>query len=84
ASILVGLSAGLAAVILKLFVSAIKHYLVEGYLLRIDFKYIYLLLPLIGIGFTVVIVSYFFRNQIYKGASYILYAIAKRSGFLPF
>lgn len=84
ASILVGLSAGLAAVILKLFVSAIKQYLVEGYLLKIDFKYIYLLLPLIGIGFTVVIVSYFFRNQIYKGASYILYAIAKRSSFLPF
>lgn len=84
ASILVGLSTGLAAVILKLFVSAIKHYLVEGYLLKIDFKYIYLLLPFMGIGLTVLIVSYFFRNQIHKGASFILYAIAKRSSFLPF
>ncbi len=84
ASILVGLSAGLAAVILKLFVFAIKKYLVEDYLLKIDFKYAYLLLPLIGIGLTIIIISYFFRNQIYKGASYILYAIAKRSSFLPF
>ena len=49
-SILVGLSVGIAAVILKLFVSAIRTNVVEGYFLKLDFKYLYLILPLIGIG----------------------------------
>lgn len=83
-SILVGISAGIAAVILKLFVFFIKHNLVEGYFLKLNFKYVYLLLPLIGIGVTIIITHYFFRDQIQKGAAAILYAIAKRSSFLPF
>lgn len=83
-SILVGVSAGIAAVILKLFVFFIREYLVQGYLLKIDFKYIYLLLPVIGIGLTVLIIKYFFRNQINRGTTAILYAIAKKSSFLPF
>ena len=40
-SILVGISAGIAAVILKLFVHAIRHYLVDEFLLKYDFKYLY-------------------------------------------
>lgn len=83
-SILVGVSAGIAAVILKLFVFAIRHYFVEGYLLKYDFKYLYLILPLIGLGLTLLIIHYFFRNQIHKGTSAILYSIAKKSSFLPF
>jgi CIC family chloride channel protein len=83
-SILVGVSAGFAAVILKSFVFFIRHYLVEGYLLRFDYKYLYLILPLLGIGFTVLIVKYFFKNQLNRGNSAILFAIAKRSSFLPF
>lgn len=83
-SILVGISAGIAAVILKLFVFFIKHNLVEGYFLKLNFKYVYLLLPLIGIGVTIIITHYFFKDQIQKGAAVILYAIAKKSSFLPF
>lgn len=83
-SILVGTSAGLAAVILKLFVFSIRHYLVEGYFLKYDFKYLYLVLPLIGIGITVFIIKYFFKNQLSRGTSAILFAIAKKSSFLPF
>ena len=83
-SILVGVSAGIAAVILKLFVFSIKHYLVEGYLLKFNFKYLYLILPFIGIGLTILIVKYFFKNQLNKGNSSILFAIAKKSSFLPF
>lgn len=83
-SILVGVSAGIAAVVLKLFVFFIREYLVEGYLLTIDFKYIYLILPFIGIGATVLIVKYFFKDQLHRGTTSILYAIAKRSSFLPF
>lgn len=83
-SILVGITAGIAAVILKLFVFGIRHYLVEGFFLKYDFKYLYLILPLIGIGLTVLIVKYFFKNQLNRGNTAILFSIAKRSSFLPF
>lgn len=84
ASILVGISSGIAAVILKLFVFGIRHYLVDGFFLKYDFKYLYLILPVIGIGTTVLIVKYFFKNQLNRGNTVILFAIAKRSSFLPF
>ena len=84
ASILVGVTAGIAAVILKLFVFAIRNYLVDGFFLKYDFKYLYLVLPIIGIGLTVLIVNYFFKNQLNRGNTAILFAIAKKSSFLPF
>jgi CIC family chloride channel protein len=84
ASILVGISSGIAAVILKLFVFGIRHYLVDGFFIKYDFKYLYLILPVIGIGATVLIVKYFFKNQLNRGNTAILFAIAKRSSFLPF
>jgi len=84
ASILVGVTAGIAAVILKLFVFGIRHYLVDGFFLKYDFKYLYLILPVIGIGLTILIVKYFFTNQLNRGNTAILFAIAKRSSFLPF
>lgn len=83
-SILVGISAGIAAVILKLFVHLIRRYLMEDWLLRIDFKYIYLLMPMIGIGLTVLIVQRFFKGKLYRGNVNILHAIAKKGSFLPF
>ena len=83
-SILVGISTGIAAVILKLFVSYIRKYLVEDYLLKLYFKIIFFLLPLIGIGITVLIVKYILKNQLQKGNTSILNAIAKKSSFLPF
>ncbi len=83
-SILVGVSAGIAAVILKFFVFAIKKYFLDNYLLTFDYKYLYLILPLIGIGLTILIVKYFFKNQLNRGTSSILYSIAKKSSFLPF
>lgn len=83
-SVLVGLSAGLAAVILKLFVQFIRHNLVENFFFRFDFKYLYLILPLLGIGLTVFIVNYFFKKRLDRGNGAILFAIAKKSSFLPF
>lgn len=83
-SILVGVSAGIAAVILKLFVHAIRHYLVDEFLLKYDFKYLYLVLPLIGIGVTILIIKYVLHNQLSKGNTDILFSIAKKSSFLPF
>ena len=83
-SFLVGLSAGLAAVILKLFVHFIRYNLVENFFFRFDFKYLYLILPLIGIGLTIFIVNYFFKKRLDRGNGAILFAIAKKSSFLPF
>ncbi|MES2568131.1 MAG: chloride channel protein [Bacteroidota bacterium] len=83
-SVLVGISAGIAAVILKFFVFSIRHFLVENYLLKYDYKYLYLVLPLIGIGLTAVIINTFFKERFHRGTSYILFAIAKKSSFLPF
>lgn len=83
-SILVGISAGIAAVVLKLFVHFIKDIVVEKYFLRFDYKYLYLAFPLIGVGLTILLVKYFFNNQLNKGNSFILFSIAKKSSFLPF
>lgn len=83
-SILVGISAGLAAVILKLFVFFIRQYLVEDFFFRFNYKYLYLLLPLLGIGLAILIVKYFFKNQLNRGNTAILFSIAKKSSFLPF
>ena len=61
-SILVGISAGIAAVILKLVVFGIRHYLVDGFFLKYDFKYLYLILPFIGIGITILIIKYILKT----------------------
>jgi CIC family chloride channel protein len=82
-SVLVGMSAGFAAVILKSFVFFIRHYVVEQNIFTTGFKYLYLLLPVMGIAITVFIIRRFFTN-IQRGASSILFAIAKKASFLPF
>lgn len=83
-SILVGLSAGLAAVILKLFVSLIRVYLVERDFAGFFSQYVYLLFPIAGIGLAACIIYYVFKNQLTKGNAGILYAIARKSAFIPF
>jgi CIC family chloride channel protein len=84
ASILVGISAGIAAVILKFFVHLIRQYVLEDYLLHFNFKYLYLLFPLIGIGITILIIKRFFKGNIGGGNVNILHSIAKKGSFLPF
>jgi chloride channel protein, CIC family len=83
-SALVGLSAGLAAVLLKSFVFFIRHYVVEQKIFSTGFKYLYLILPLLGIMLTVFIVRRFFKEKLERGTSSILFAIAKKASFLPF
>jgi chloride channel protein, CIC family len=83
-SILVGISAGLAAVVLKSFVHFIRKYFVDGYLNIQDFKFSYIFLPIIGIGLTVFLINRFYNGILSKGLPFILNAIAKKSSFLPF
>ncbi len=84
ASIVVGISAGIAAVVLKVFVHFIRQYVLEDYLLLFNFKYLYLLLPLLGIGITILIVKRFFKGNIGGGNVNILHSIAKKGSLLPF
>lgn len=83
-SILVGVSAGLAAVVLKLFVHLIRRYFMEEHLFHFEYKYLYLLMPLLGIVLTVFIIQKFFKGNVSKGADNILFSIAKKGSFLPF
>lgn len=80
-SVLVGLSAGLAATILKFFV----HYIsvrVEYYANSYEEFFLFSLFPLVGITLTVLYVRYILKGQIKKGAAEIVYAIAKQSSVL--
>lgn len=83
-SILVGLTAGIAAVLLKAFVHFIRKDVVEGYLNTQELRLSFILLPMIGIGITILIIKRFYKNVLNKGISTILQAIAKKSSFLPF
>jgi hypothetical protein len=51
---------------------------VDGFFLKYDFKYLYLVLPLIGIGITILIIKYILHNQLSKGNTDILFSIAKK------
>ncbi len=83
-SILVGISAGIAAVILKSFAHFIRKHFVDQYLQAQDLKLIYIFLPLIGIGITIFIIARFYGGFLGKGISFILQAIAKKSSYIPF
>jgi len=74
--ILVGFSAGLAGVLLKILVHEIQHFVhndvpFEGRL------FIFGILPLLGILFTAMIVKYFFRSDQDKELSFILTDISQ-------
>jgi len=82
ASILVGLTAGLAAVLLKTIVHYIKAFITSDH----GFKYqyiLYLAFPAIGILLTILFVKYFLKGKLSKGASSILHAIARKNSKLP-
>ncbi|MGZ3884398.1 MAG: chloride channel protein [Mucilaginibacter sp.] len=83
-SIAVGVSAGLAAVVLKLFVHAIRHYLLEDYVFKFHFKYIYLVMPLLGLALTILITYRIFKGNLFRGTTNILFSIAKKGSILPF
>lgn len=81
-SILVGLSAGMAAVILKTAVHYIQ--LLITYDFRVSFsKYLYLIFPLIGLLLTAFFVKRLFHGKLHRGTSNIIRSIFKKSGFLP-
>jgi CIC family chloride channel protein len=82
-SILVGVTAGMAAVILKLFVHFIRKYAFSETILNEHTRYLILAMPMIGIAITVIIIDKFFKGKLSKGIDNILFAIAKKSSIIP-
>jgi chloride channel protein, CIC family len=79
-AIIIGLTAGLAAVLLKLFV----HFLIHNITTVTGGRQVYIaMFPLLGLTLCVLYVRYLNRNKLGKGISNILHAIAKRSSILP-
>lgn len=79
--ILVGCTAGLAGVVLKLLVSYI-HYLITSKVHFSEQILFYALFPFLGIVLTTLIVIYFFKGQDRKGIPAILYEIARNSSIV--
>jgi chloride channel protein, CIC family len=81
-SILVGLSAGIAAVILKTAVHYLHAFAVSDYNFHNQYIF-YAFFPAVGILLTVWYVQKKLKGKLGRGTSNILYSIAKRSSFLP-
>ena len=82
-SILVGISSGFAAVILKSFAHFISV-TVEKYSSNYEDFFLFTLFPLVGLIITVVYVrSFIKKDEFLKGSADIVYSIAKKSSILP-
>ncbi len=78
ASLLVGISAGLAAVVLKYLVHAIQHFCESGFDVKFA-NYLYLVFPLVGILLSALYIRFFhYKQDFRKGLSSIIYAINKQ------
>src|SRR5687768_5821890 len=81
-SILIGLTSGLAAVILKSLVHYIYLWVTRDYHFEYQY-YLYIIFPFLGILLTAIVVKTFFKKDFKKGTDGILLAILRKSGFLP-
>jgi len=81
-SVLVGLSAGLVAIALKLFVHQVSGMVTE-YSETQGLFWLFSLLPMVGIFLTVFYVIKILKGDLKKGSAEIQYAIAKQSSLLP-
>ena len=78
AGILVGLSSGLAGVILKLMVHYIHYFITNKFHFETQIVF-YIIFPFLGLLLTTLIVVYLFDGQHRKGIPAILYEIAQNS-----
>ena len=78
---LIGIIAGVAAVILKTTVHYIQQFLESGFDIA-NVNYLYLFYPLIGIMITATFAKYFLKEQLGHGITSVLYRISKRSSII--
>jgi chloride channel protein, CIC family len=81
-SVIVGLSSGLAAIVLKYFVHSIE-YLVHFSSNTYEDFLPFAVFPLIGIILTAIYVKYILRDKLRRGSAEIVYSIIKNSSNLP-
>jgi CIC family chloride channel protein len=81
-SVFVGLSSGIAAILLKSFVHAIER-IVSYYSHNYHEFFLFTLFPIIGISLTVFYISRFLKGHFVKGSAEIAYAITKKASILP-
>jgi CIC family chloride channel protein len=80
-SVLVGISVGLAAVVLKMFTHFI--FMAASFYNEGNGKYLFLMMPVIGVFLTVVVVQNFLKGKLEKGISHIHYNVVKNSSIVP-
>jgi CIC family chloride channel protein len=81
-SVLVGISAALAVIVLKSFAHWV--FVAATYInTTLKLSFMNSLLPIIGILLTVLVVKKVLGGTIDKGTSQILYAVAKKAGIIP-
>ena len=80
-SILVGITSGFAAVVLKNLTHFIQH-LLEGNLIKYYHNAFYFLFPIVGLTLVYFIAKYVVRHKVSHGIPSTLYAISKRKGIM--
>ncbi len=80
-SVLVGLSAGAAVIILKTFAHYI--FLIATFDKGFNSRYLFVILPILGIFLTVLVTKKVLKGRLQKGLPNIHYAIAKKSSVIP-
>jgi chloride channel protein, CIC family len=81
-AVLVGLSAGLAAVALKLMVYWLHYAITYNYNLRGQY-YIYLIFPMMGILISAWFIRRVFKGNFLRGIAPVIHSISRRSSILP-
>lgn len=79
-SFVIGIASGLAAVLLKNLIHGSISF-IESHLIQ-EGEYYYLLLPIVGIGFTYLFVKYIVKDNISHGVTRVLYAISKKNSIM--
>ncbi|MDR0619764.1 MAG: chloride channel protein [Bacteroidales bacterium] len=80
-SIMVGLLAGCAAVLLKTMLHYGSEFVIDLFEPS-DTNYFFIILPIIGVTLSFIYVTYILKDNISHGVSRVLYAIAKKRGNL--
>lgn len=80
-AIIVGLISGLLAIALKTIVYYIHHFALDNYFFQNN-HYLKMFLPLVGILITSFIIQLFLNGNLPRGASDILFSIARKSSIL--
>ena len=82
ASAIIGLLAGLGAVVLKNLTHFIQQ-LLEGKFIKEIHQAFYFIFPIIGLLIVLLIIRYFIRKKVGHGIPSTLYAISKQKGIMP-